>query len=202
MSAVQKITGIALAAGLAIGLVQAPANADVVLGETNSEWTPVAKLPELETGPQPGSVCETRGEVREYVELVGSHFDVEGTVSTMNDLADADVPLQQTLKEEKRRRWEWSAAISVKLTEEITRKYGWEYNREMFWALGQNIGPYPLHPGERGTMAWGFIMDDYTSQRVRCGASMTWEPIGRLQSGSAPRERHVEVKIENVADQQ
>lgn len=202
MSVAKKTAAMMLAAAVALGGTPSQADAaDITLGGTGPQWTPVAKLPARETGPKPGTRCEKRGEVREYVELTGSHFDVEGTVSTANNLAEGEVPLQQRLKEEKKRRWEWSAAITVKLTNEISRKYGWEYNREMFWALGQNIGPYPLHPGEKGTLAWGFIMDDYTSQRVRCGSGMTWEAIGRQQGGSAPRERHVEVKIERIDEE-
>lgn len=200
--AVKKIATAALAsvaasAALLTGsLVAAPAMAaeDSSVGRTPDNWTPVQKLRPVERGPEPGSQCTKRGEVREYVVLKDSHFDVEGQQSSYND-TDSVVPLQQTIKETKKKKWTWSASVTVKLTDEIKKKYDWEYNREMFWSMGQNLGPYDLMPGEKGTIAWGFIMDDYTSQRVRCGASMKWEPVGRQNYGSAPRERHVEVVI-------
>ncbi|MBC3186037.1 hypothetical protein H7347_05520 [Corynebacterium sp. zg-331] len=177
--------------GVAAPAVAAP---DFSVGRTSDSWAPVAKLQAKERGPQPGTQCTQRGEVREYVELRDSHFDVEGRQSSVNE-TEGVVPLKQTIKESKKKKWTWSASVTVKLTNEIKKKYDWEYNREMFWSLGQNLGPYDLMPGEKGTLAWGFIMDDYTSQRVRCGAAMTWEPVGRQNHGSAPRERHVEVVI-------
>lgn len=190
------------AASLAVlsGVAAAPVLAaeDSSIGRTPEYWTPVPKLQAKERGPQPGTQCTQRGEVREYVELKDSHFDVEGQQSSFND-TDGVVPLKQTIKETKKKKWTWSTSVTVKLTNEIKKKYDWEYNREMFWSMGQNLGPYDLNPGEKGTIAWGFIMDDYTSQRVRCGASMTWEPVGKQNYGSAPRERHVEVVI-NKAD--
>lgn len=182
------------------GVVATPALAaeDFSIGRTPDYWAPVPKLQAKERGPQPGTQCTQRGEVREYVELKDSHFDVEGQQSSFND-TDSVVPLKQTIKETKKKKWTWSMSVTVKLTNEIKKKYDWEYNREMFWSMGQNLGPYDLNPGEKGTIAWGFIMDDYTSQRVRCGSSMTWEPVGRQNYGSAPRERHVEVVINKAA---
>lgn len=175
---------IALAAS---GLASAPAFA------ASDAWTPVPMLQAVETGPQPGTACTRNGERRQFVTLTGSHFDVEGQVSTSND-TDGVVPIQQTIKESKSRKWTWSATVNVKLTDEIYRKYHWEYNREIFWSMGQKVGPYDLNPGETGTLAWGFIIDDYTSQPVICSTG-TWKARGALRFGSAPRERHVEIAI-------
>lgn len=180
---------------LASGSVVASAE-DHKTGTTADGWTPVPILHEVNRGPEPGTTCEKRGETREFVEATGSHFNVEGQISSVND-TDGVVPLQQQLKETKKKAWTWSMAITVQLTKEIAEKYKWEYNREMIWSMGQNIGPYDLKPGEKGTLAWGFIMDDYTSQRVRCDGN-TWQAIGRQAYGSAPRERHVEAMIEKM----
>ncbi|MCZ9309402.1 hypothetical protein ACUY3K_09350 [Corynebacterium uberis] len=165
-------------------------------GTTADGWTPVPALKEVERGPEPGTQCESRGEVREFVKATGSHFDVEGQISSAND-TDGVVPLKQQLKETKKKKWTWSTTVTIKLTQEISKKYQWEYNREMIWSMGQVVGPYDLKPGEKGTLAWGFIMDDYTSQRVRCDGS-SWQSIGRQNFGSAPRERHVEARIEKM----
>ncbi|MGV0342494.1 hypothetical protein [Corynebacterium mastitidis] len=191
------VASASLLAGAAGTAPAALAAEDFSVGRTPEGWAPVPRLKEKERGPEPGSRCVQRGQVREYVVLKDTHFDVEGQQSSFND-TDGVIPLQQTLKETKKKKWTWSASVTVKLTDEIKKKYDWEYNREMFWSLGQNLGPYDLNPGEKGTLAWGFIMDDYTSQRVRCGSSMTWEPVGRQNYGSAPRERHVEVVIKKA----
>lgn len=167
-------------------------------GAPTGEWIPIAKPTAVDSGPQAGTTCERAGSVAEYVEIVGSRFDVEGTVSTSNTLEEGTLPLKQTINEMKTKKWWTSVDVSVKYTKELTRKYSWEYNREMYWSMGQNIGPYDVLPGETGTLQWGFIMDEFVGQRMRCGRNLTWEPVGREFFGVAPRERHVEVSIRRL----
>ncbi|AKK10737.1 hypothetical protein [Corynebacterium uterequi] len=190
--------GIAVATLTLGGAMVPQASADTAsVGATPDGWTPAPKLRQVQQGPQPGTTCSRPGERREYVELVGSYYAVEGAQSTSNT-SDVVIPLQQTLKESRSRKWTWSAAVTVSLTKEIKEKYSWDYSREMVWSMGQRVGPYDLNPGEKGTLTWGFIMDQYTSQPVRC-ANGSWQAFGRVNSGSAPRERHVEVTIEDMA---
>lgn len=196
----RKTVATVLAAVTAVTVLPGVAGAETAdgkIGTTADGWTPVPMLPEVNRGPEPGTQCSPGEGTREFVQATGSHFDVEGQISSVNN-TDEVIPLQQQLDESKHKKWTWSAAVTVKLTEEISRKYNWDYNREMIWSMGQVVGPYDLNPGEKGTLAWGFIMDDYTSQRVRCGKDGTWEPVGRQQFGSAPRDRHVEVRIEEA----
>ena len=65
----------------------------------------------------------------------------------------------------------------------------------MIWSLGQTLGPYPLHPHERGPLAWGFIVDQFNSQPVVCIRDGRWKEHGTLQTGEATQDRHVEVQI-------
>ena len=159
------------------------------------EWVPVARPAAVDRGPAPGSACVRRGEVAEYVDITGSRFDVEGVVTTSNTTGTATLPLTQTIKESKTKKWWTNISVSVKVSKELTRKYQWEYSREMIWSLGQKIGPYDVKPGETGRLSWGFLVDEFAGQTVRCGNDGKWQPIGRSYFGIAPRERHVEVTI-------
>lgn len=160
------------------------------------EWVPVAKPAAVDQGPKPGTVCETPGAMSEFVEVTGSRFDVEGVVSTANTTGDAPLPLTQTIKESKSKKWWTNITVNAKVGQELNRKYEWEYSREMVWSLGQKIGPYEVGPGETGRLSWGFLVDEFAGQSVRCGKSKTWEPTGKSYFGVAPRERHVEVTIQ------
>ncbi|MBP3088211.1 hypothetical protein EML15_03485 [Corynebacterium sp. sy017] len=181
-----------------------PAQAEITSAYANTEgapteeWTPVAKPQALDSGPQPGTTCERVGATAEYVEITGSRFDVEGSASAANTLDEGEIPLKQTINESKTKKWWTSVNVSVKYTEEITRKYGWEYSREMIWSMGQNIGPYPIYPGEIGTLRWGFIVDEFIGHRVRCNSNRTWEQLGAQFYGVAPRERHVDVTVRQL----
>ena len=65
------------------------------------EWVPVPKPAAVDRGPAPGTTCEAPGSVAEFVEITGSRYDVEGVVSTKNDIGDEPIPLTQTIKESK-----------------------------------------------------------------------------------------------------
>ena len=161
------------------------------------EWVPVPKPAAVDRGPAPGTTCEAPGSVAEFVEITGSRYDVEGVVSTKNDIGDEPIPLTQTIKESRTKKWWTNISVSVKVSKELNRKYSWEYSREMVWSLGQKIGPYEVRKGETGRLSWGFLVDEFAGQTVRCNAnSKTWQPIGRSYFGVAPRERHVEVTIQ------
>ena len=160
------------------------------------DWVPVPKPAAVDQGPKPGTTCENPGETGEYVDITGSRFDVEGTQSTSNSTGDAPIPLTQTIKESKSKKWWTNVTVGVQVGKELNRKYSWEYSQEMVWSMGQNIGPYTVKPGETGRLSWGFLVDEFTGQHVRCGHSKTWEPVGNSYFGVAPRERHVEVTIQ------
>lgn len=160
------------------------------------EWVPVPKPAAVDRGPEPGSVCQQRGAVAEFVEITGSRFDVEGVVSTTNDIGDAPIPLMQTIKESKTKKWWTNISVGIKVGKELNRKYSWEYSREMVWSLGQTIGPYNVNKGETGRLSWGFLVDEFAGTTVRCGDSGKWESTGHRYFGIAPRERHVEVNIQ------
>lgn len=183
---------------LGLGSPMAAANPNPGAGEpfAPEEWVPVPKPAAVDSGPAPGTACEQPGSVAEFVEITGSRYDVEGVVSTTNDIGDAPIPLTQTIKESKKKKWWTNISVGVKVNEELNRKYSWEYSREMVWSLGQTIGPYEVRKGETGRLSWGFLVDEFKGQTVRCDNSKTWQPTGRSYFGVAPRERHVEVTID------
>lgn len=162
------------------------------------EWVPVPKPAAVDSGPQPGTACSVPGQRSEYVNITGSRFDVEGVVSTSNATGDAPLPLTQTIKESKTKKWWTNITVDVKVTQELSRKYSREYSREMVWSMGQTVGPYQVNPGETGRLSWGFLVDEFSGQTVTCGSNHTWNTVGRSYFGVAPRERHVEVNIEKV----
>ncbi|MDO5029878.1 MAG: hypothetical protein Q4E11_04760 [Corynebacterium sp.] len=183
---------------LGLGSPMAVANPNPGAGEpfAPEEWVPVPKPAAVDSGPAPGTTCEQPGSVAEFVEITGSRYDVEGVVSTTNDIGDDPIPLTQTIKESKKKKWWTNISVGVKVGEELNRKYSWEYSREMVWSLGQKIGPYEVRKGETGRLSWGFLVDEFKGQTVRCDNSKTWQPTGRSYFGVAPRERHVEVTID------
>lgn len=182
-----------LAAGVAFGGVSAPV-APAATQPAGYEF----ELPQRwNEDLAPGSRCATPGLKDTYVSARRRWFKQTDAASVSN-FTEETIPVTHTVKEKRVQTLEVSGTFTPKgdLVKNVSRSYGWNYVREISWALNQKVGPYLLAPQTQGRLVWGFVMLDGDAQDVLCGRDQRWAATGRPYTFSVPEARYSELVVE------
>lgn len=149
----------------------------------------------------PGSRCAAPGAQGTYVLAHREWFKLTDASSVANRNAQP-VPVTHQVTEQRVETTEVSMKVKTagELEKYLSRAYGFNFVHEVYWKLGQTVGPYTLQPGEQGKLVWGFTMLDATAQDVTCTTDQVWVQTSQPYAFTTPVARHSELRIEGAPD--
>lgn len=140
-----------------------------------------------------GQSCSREGQAGQELRITNSNFQVEGAATVAN-YNEEDLPLTQTVKEGKSRNWNVGGSINFDLLKLFNVTFSAGYSSTQQWEVGQTIGPYNVKPGYTGVLQYGFLIEDFEGDNLRCQGG-TWQATGSTFRGNIPKERHVAVSM-------